>query len=232
MSARPTLLFYWPTYLDVGRDAIQRGTAILAQKSGPANPEAATRQFFVGVIMPALAAEAFINELAEFADYIATGPDTALLTDVAVTLKELEDAHATAQLKYQVAAKILSGRTFPKDRAPFQDFDKLMRLRNLLVHLKPSEPRYIPTGSAPSNKFVRDFDKRDLTNKREWSWLHRLASAGMAAWSHDSALAIIHAIGAMLPSGLSPAVDGFKQTIADFQLLTPAGSKQAAKRNM
>lgn len=182
--------------------------------------------------MPALAAEAFINELAEFADYIAPRPDTAPLTDVAVTLNELEDAHATTQLKYQMAAKVLSGRMFPKDQAPFQDFDKLMRLRNLLVHLKPSEPRYIPTGHAPSNKFVRDFDQRNLTNEREWSWLHRLASEGMATWSHDSALAIIRAIGAMLPNGLSAAVDGFKQTIAHVPLLTPAGSKRVEKKGV
>jgi hypothetical protein len=138
-GARERVLFtHWPLYLTIAREARDKATEIMS-----GNPNAVPTEAIVAMVMSALATEAFINELAEWADmttaHLESGASVShdLLRDVANTLAELEANRGSTALKYQVTAKILSGSTFPPGEAPFQDFRNLLSLRDLIVHLRP-----------------------------------------------------------------------------------------------
>jgi len=120
-------------YVVTAYDARNRTAAAIA-----ANPAAMPADALIAIVFAALGVEAFINELAEMAQRDADmyGPGlggTATLRDLATTLVEIEDARGPVELKYQMASKILSGRTFDQGAQPFQDFRDLMRLRDALV---------------------------------------------------------------------------------------------------
>ncbi|HEX9742684.1 MAG TPA: hypothetical protein VGA17_07825, partial [Nitrospiraceae bacterium] len=50
-------------------------------------------------------------------------------------LDELEEGHASTQIKFLLAGQIL-GRPFSRGENPFQDFSIVMTLRNHFMHLK------------------------------------------------------------------------------------------------
>jgi len=108
-----------------------------------ARPNALTDNALVAIIMAATAAEAFINELADYLhvlrDSRAWAPIPPTLVACADVVKEVADTHGSVTLKYLVASFALTGRTFDKGAPPFQDFAELIKLRNAIVHLKPSD---------------------------------------------------------------------------------------------
>lgn len=179
-----------------------------------AEPQALPASSITSIVMSALAVEAFINELAEAADMAQIGlegitsPALENLQDLANTLKEVEDSLGSVTLKYQMAYRVLSGATFPRDRAPFQAFRQLVNLRNLLVHLKPGD-RHSSSGHVePSQSLIREFQQRGYTRTRGrragdplggMSWLQEIQTVQMAEWAYNTALSIISAVGAAIP---------------------------------
>lgn len=86
-----------------------------------------------------------------------------VLENLAATLNAMEQARERIQDKYHAARKILTGQGFHRDRAPFQDFDMLVNLRNDLVH-----PRHLDSTTGrghtePTSPVVRDLRQRGLT---------------------------------------------------------------------
>lgn len=134
------LVTQWAYYLHIAREERDETRRVMA-----ADPQALPAASITSIVMSALAAEAFINELAEAADMEQIGREgitSAILDqlqDLANAVKEVEDSHGSVTLKYQIAYLILSGSTFPRGRSPFQEFMQLVSLRNLLVHLKPGD---------------------------------------------------------------------------------------------
>src|SRR5712692_388025 len=134
------LTTHWFHYLMAARQARDRTAAALAEEPSAAPPDA-----LVAILMSALAVEAFINQLAEAADFAANPPRSphspvlALLRDLAAVLGEIESDKGPIAAKYQMAARILSGHTFERGAQPFAHFRDLMSLRNLLVHLRPGD---------------------------------------------------------------------------------------------
>jgi hypothetical protein len=164
-----------------------------------------------------LAAEALINELAEAAarasDLHPDVPGLSTLADLAATLDMTEKAQGQIDLKYQLASKILSGKTFPRGEAPFQDFANLITLRNELVHPRHRDRTTAAGHVEPISRVVRDLQQRGLTTTRGrgpgevpggMSWLGELKTADVAAWAYNAAREIIAALLKMLPddSGL------------------------------
>jgi hypothetical protein len=180
--------------------------------------------------MSALAAEAFINELAEWTDmttaYLESGVSVAydLLRDVANSLAEIEADRGSTALKYQITAKILSGSTFRRGEAPFQDFRNLLSLRDLLVHLRPRDEVGPQGDVVPSSKLIRDFRQAGRTRTRGrqpgqdipggMSWLMEIQTDSMAAWAYKAGTEIIRALGKMLPEGGpgSASINVFRRT--------------------
>jgi len=142
---------------------IATGARDRAKDVQTASPDAWPHEALGGIIFSTLAAEAFINELAEAAARDAGGqwmtgrPGVDLLRDLADTLDEIEDAQGTVGLKYQMASKILSGRTFDAGEALFQEFATLTRIRNEIVHPRHRD-RTRPGGHIePASAAIRNF---------------------------------------------------------------------------
>lgn len=211
------LVTHWAYYLSIAREARDETQKIIASNSA-----ALPGSSLVAIIMSALAAEAFVNELGEAADMARIGREGILspaldsLQDLANALTEVEDDRGSTALKYQMAYRILSGHTFPKGSSPYQEFRELMNLRNLLVHLKPGDTHSQTGHVVPREKLIREFQQRGLTRIRGrkpgeplggMSWLTEIQTAEMAAWAYQAASAIIGAVGEALPT--DPPRSGF-----------------------
>lgn len=179
-----------------------------------ASPDAWPPEALSAILFSALAAEAFINELAEAAARDANGPwmtdlpGVDLLRDLAETLDMIEDAQGSIGLKYHMASKILSGRTFEASKAPFQDFDTLVKLRNEVVHPRHRDRTREGGCVEPASPAIRDLQQRGLTTTRGrksgdvsggMSWLNEIECGRTATWACQAAREIITAVLTMLP---------------------------------
>jgi hypothetical protein len=199
----------WPVYLAIARQARDEATEIMS-----GNPNEVPTEALVAIVMSALATEAFINELTEWADMttanVGSGAYAAydLLRDLANTLTEVEANKGSTALKYQIAAKVLSESSFPRSEAPFQNFGDLLSLRNQIVHLRPGDEVGAHGQIVPRVGLIRNFQRKGLTRTRGqqpsldtpgMSWLMEIQTASMAAWAYQAATGIIRAVGQMLP---------------------------------
>jgi hypothetical protein len=200
----------WPVFVHLAAEA--RDAAIQVEE---ADPRAWPMRDALGTILfSALAAEAFINELPEAASRDAYTlrylqfPAVPVLDDLAATLRAMVAARKKIQLKYQAAMKILTGSAFNRGAAPYQDFDRLIALRNDLVH-----PRHLDRTTAlghtePASPVVRDLRQRGLTRTRGrrrgdpaggMSWLSEIYCGRTAAWAHKAACDVIAEVIRALP---------------------------------
>ena len=208
----PTIHFHHVHLLLIAQQAAQRAA------SDAARPNALTDDALVAIIMSATAAEAFINELADYlkVDRNVQGDPvrTPKFLACADLVKEVEDAHGAVTLKYLVASLALSGRTFDTSASPFQDFAELIKLRNAIVHLKP--------GNTVGSKKTDALAIRGLAHSAQtyqMSWLDRLQTPECAAWAVTTARNIMLGILALAPddyetSALDP-LDFLKKQLRD-----------------
>jgi hypothetical protein len=173
------------------------------------HPGVATGDAAVAIIMSVVAAEGFINELAEFGKQFAESFAEPKLTNLSGLLKEAEDNHAQLVFKYQIAALVFRGALFPKGENPLQDFAMLCQLRNALVHFrhlddlseeKLADARGDPTMVNP--KLVRSLQQRGLARKPGesiMSWFDCLLTAEMADWACATSKNMMSAIVSMAP---------------------------------
>lgn len=172
------------------------------------------RDALSAILFSALATEAFINELPEAASRDAYTLDdlqsraVPILNDLATSLGAMVEAREKIQLKYQEARRILIGRAFDRGTAPYQDFDRLIALRNDLVH-----PRHLDRTTAlghtePASPVVRYLQRRGLTRTRGrrrgdpaggMSWLSEIYCGRAAAWAHKAACDVIAELIRALP---------------------------------
>lgn len=174
----PSIHFHHVHLLLIAHKAAERAVA------DSNRPNALTDDALVAIVMAATAAEAFINELAGYlhildetqADWAPIPPTLVACGDV---VKDVEDSHGSVTLKYMVAAFALSGRTFDKGAAPFQDFVELIKLRNAIVHLKPSDT----VGQKRTNALADRGLAQPSTPTYHMPWLDRLLTPETAAWA-------------------------------------------------
>lgn len=183
-------------------------------RADAARPNALTTDSVVAVVMAAAAAEAFLNELAYHTDTIrvntadwAPTAVTSQLAACASVLRELEDAKASVTAKYLIASLVLSGKSFERARAPYQDFATLMDLRNEVMHAKPVRGDAGHRGT----KILAALEQRGIAQRLfpgvPTSWLHVLESPGVGAWACDAALGIIRAVLDLSPPPQPPTPD-------------------------
>jgi hypothetical protein len=124
-------------------------------------------------------------------------------------LGQLEESHAGIEAKYMWASICLRGEPYTKGIRPFQDFQFLITLRNLLVH-----PRiegwfgYMDSDVEPLLNLTRVH--RELISRQlmptavapEWMSLFELLSTRKAArWAFNTAATMIKSVLDMTPSG-------------------------------
>jgi len=134
-----------PNLLALAEEAAARAEAFLT--SG--RPGVHTRDAIPAILLSAAAAEAFINELAEWLamerDFFKAAAEKCQLRmhdglrSLADVLQEVEKSRGSLELKYLMASHVLSGKCFEKGAPPFDDFATLVKLRNDLMHLKAGE---------------------------------------------------------------------------------------------
>jgi hypothetical protein len=89
----------------------------------------------------AAALEAFLNEAA----YLAVNKNNLraseppIVSAFAQVMEEAEESRVQIQSKFQLGNLVLTGKTYDKGKAPYQDFSDLIAVRNLLMHGKGNE---------------------------------------------------------------------------------------------
>jgi hypothetical protein len=138
-------------------------------------------------------------------------PHVDSLRDLAETLDEIEDAQGNIGLKYHMASKILSGRTFDSGKEPFQEFDLLIKIRNEIAHPRHRDRTRDGGYIEPSSPAIRNLQQRGQTRTKGrksgdvpggMSWLNELECGRTAAWAYQAAREIIAAVLTMLPDSI------------------------------
>lgn len=163
---------------NVAADAAQRSRDVRR-----VHPDACTADTLAAVSLSVVAAEAFINEfgyeLAEAGNLYREADGADLLGRVGSLLRQLEDDHAKLESKYVLASHMLPGKPFVPGEQPFQDFKKLIRIRNDLTHVKVD-------GVRP---YLEDFMRRGWAHNRPddevklAGWLFQLETPQIACWA-------------------------------------------------
>ena len=176
--------------------------AIRAQVSRINLPHAPTAETTVAIIMAAVAAEAFINELPQLIlAHDKYGPHPRTVTDttwraIAASIEQLETDHVQVTGKYLIASVLLPGEPLQRDEQTFADFSKLITIRNNLVHLKVQVESNYP-GAAKQKTFLNDFKNRRWTNPpledggTAIGWLKQIQTPQVARWACRSSANII-----------------------------------------
>jgi len=115
---------------------------------------------FEAVIFSAMAAEAFLNDFAEMADFLSQPENLPEVRAAREIILGLERQRAGVRRKYRSVYKSLYGQDLPTTEPWWCDYDLLVNLRNELVHAKvdiaaPDYPERVQT-------LVAELEKRHL----------------------------------------------------------------------
>jgi hypothetical protein len=113
-------------------------TAVRAYERSTEEMEPPRDNALISIIFAAATVEAMINELTASASaFLKTRSYANETVRTFVDLEnELEESKASVKSKVNMAKWVLSGTSFDKGAAVYQDFAALMDLRNELVHMK------------------------------------------------------------------------------------------------
>jgi hypothetical protein len=170
---------------NIAADAAQRAHDIKA-----ASPKACTTDTVGAILLAAMSTEAFINELGtrllfELSPELS---DLERWTSVGTLLEQLEKENAQIKTKYLWVSQILPGCPLTKGKRPFQDFSRLIDMRNDIVHPKAleKEPKYLQDFSQKRWLYNKPTDEPKLAG-----WLFQLETPEIAAWACRAALGVI-----------------------------------------
>jgi len=189
--------------------------AAKAAREDSKRPNALTTGSLNALVIAAAAVEAFLNELAHHVEVIRASASSAReaispqLATCSSVLQDLEDSRASVKSKYLMASLVLSGRSFEKGQDPFQDFAKLIDLRNEIMHAKP-----VTGDEHRGTKIATALERRGVAKRLfpdvSTDWFHILESPGVGAWACKTALRIIRATLAFSPAPPEPGLDPLK----------------------
>src|SRR3984957_13601214 len=142
----PTLaIAFWPpnapTLFSTAVDSAKRITG--APRAG------GHKEALVSVVFAAASVEAFLNESAFLAKNKARiSEEPPIVSAFAQVMDEAEESRIQIQSKFQLGNLVLTGKTYDKGTAPYQDFSDLIAVRNLLMHGKGNE-RFLSVDDKP-----------------------------------------------------------------------------------
>jgi hypothetical protein len=177
---------------NIAADAAQRATEMKA-----ANPNLITADTVNAIIVAATATEAFINELSNMLSTLdILGRIVVPITPVdwkgvGEVLEQLENAHAPVTTKYLLASILLPNASLSVEKEPYQDFNKLIRVRNDFVHprAQTEAPKYFKTFVDRGWAYNKDTDEIKLVG-----WMNQLRTPQVAQWACRAAHNIIYNI--------------------------------------
>jgi hypothetical protein len=136
MTKAMTLAFWPPNAPTLFSIAVES-----AKRIAGANRAGGHKEPLVSVVFAAAALEAFLSETAYLAGE-KNGNRTrqpAVVSAFAQVMEDAEESRAQIQSKFQLSNLVLTGKTYGKGTAPFQDFADLIAVRNLLMHGESNE---------------------------------------------------------------------------------------------
>lgn len=153
------------------------------------------RETIVAVTFAVAGIEALINDTIEYLDgCFRIDPDQKKeFGPVCELLLEAEQSKASTIFKLNLCRTVLLGQPFDPGKTPLQAFKSLVKLRNLMVHIKPeiiSRTGDDVTRASQTKNVLSDLAGRKLIKYEEdgqTTWLEHVCIPSVAAWSHDSA---------------------------------------------
>ncbi len=215
----PQMYLLSPQLLRIAWDARQRSIDAKTEETDW-SPDAT-----VAIVFSAAATEGFINELAEFlrAHQGERSPFTISdsLLGFAEDWQKIEDKRAGIRAKFHAASRNLTGNEFDRNTDPFKGFDRLIRLRDDHMHLKPQDTHHVTDAGLHYTKppdLIQELTDLGLAQTVphgvSMPWLNRVQTAAIAEWAFQTGLAMILAVLQMFPDDPQhPAIDvthGFK----------------------
>lgn len=190
---------------NVAAEAAQRAT-----DAERADPGTVTTDTLVSLILAAASTEAFINELPrhvldfgpDVRPYLAETPEGRELLGIHDALETMEEENAQILSKYIVASMVLPGIPLNKGTQPYQDFARLIGLRNAIMHMKIQEH----PAEGKIEKLLSYFQSRKWTydpgpNVVVIGWLSQIQTPQIARWACRSAAAVALDIADRFDSG-------------------------------
>jgi len=149
-------------------------------------------------ILVAASLEAFINEFCrEKIDEVRSNDGEAYWLK---GLEEIIDRKIEVRLKWQLVPQLLWQKAFDESKAPWQDFNVLINMRNSLLHYKME---YLPSGKVPkylghiqqllTSKTQNTDRPRTFIERIESSetWVDRICSLDVAKWAFNTGVSMI-----------------------------------------
>jgi hypothetical protein len=136
MSPTPALAFWPPNAPTLFSIAVDSAKRIEGAPRAGGHKEA-----LVSVVFAAASLEAFLNESVYF-----TRGAPPIVSAFAQVMADAEESRAQIQSKFQLGNLALTGKTYEKGAALYQDFSDLFAFRNLLMHGKSNELFLTVTG--------------------------------------------------------------------------------------
>ena len=168
----------------------------------------AQSEALIAVVFAFMTLEAFINELADFAN---ENPPDSSLAAFGSLINDLNDSReASISMRFQFARWILSKEPFDKGGQPYQDFQLLIKLRNTIIHRPPNRALVgLAESSTDSLKFLETLRQKGLTREHHGataSFLAEISTPEMATWACDTTAAMVRSILEVLPAPDLPGV--------------------------
>ena len=176
---------------------------------------AGNNQPMVAIILSAIAVETFLNESVELIQKELQESEPEKLEALQSIMSELEKQRSSTPTKLQVAHFVLTGKPIKKGELPYQDFDLLTTLRNLLVHSKVEkfkvtfgeEKEYEP------HPLVKRLIKRKVIEPPPKTvaprWRSCVNKPEVAQWAYEVALETINFLIDLFPEGHTKEQLGF-----------------------
>jgi len=202
-------------------------TAALRAREDSKRPNALTDDALVAVVMAAFAAEAFINEVSTNLRMYGNSQDdwnplTESLAACAMAITGAEGSRSSTKEKFKAAAKALDPQWRGAQSEAFQDFGRLLKLRDAIVHLKPEAHAEVTRVTEELGTRVR------LGVGANFSWFDRLQSPEVAVWAVSTARRVALALLALAPDRDPPQFDQLhwpKDRLREFPGLDGEGSR-------
>jgi len=176
---------------------------------------AGNNQPMVAIILSAIAVETFLNESVEMIEKKFQESEREKLEALQSIMSELEKQRSSTPTKLQVAHFVLTGKPINKGELPYQDFDLLITLRNLLVHSKVEKFK-VAFGEEkeyePHSLVKRLIDRKVIEPPPKTAaprWRSYVNKPEVAEWAYEVALETIKFLLDLFPEGHTKEELGF-----------------------
>jgi hypothetical protein len=193
--------------------------AVLRAREDSKRPNALTDDSLVAIVMAASASEAFINELsANLLMYDAAAQDWNPLTEsaraCAESIRDAEASNARTKDKFKDAAKSIDSTWKGANSLDYQDFGRLIVLRNAIVHMKPEAAERAGAVTEALGKRIK------LSGSASLPWVNRIETPEVAEWAVSTARRVVLDLLAMFPDHPIDWIDQlghFKRSLREFR---------------